>query len=221
MSERADVVVVGMGPGGKEVAGKLAEAGRVDGMAGTATATASWEPVARRIREEATTDWGDKIAVDRFVGKGGRFLRGRARLTGPGRVVIEGETFEASRAVVLATGQVPAIPPVDGLAGTPYWTNRQAVKAAELPDSLVVLGGGAVGLELAQAYARFGVSVSVVEVLDRLMAVEEPEVAGLDRPACRPVRPRGGHGRAGPRPPGRSMWTIGCGPVTGCGRSGT
>jgi pyruvate/2-oxoglutarate dehydrogenase complex dihydrolipoamide dehydrogenase (E3) component len=218
VSERVDVVVVGMGPGGEEVAGKLAEAGlavlgteaelvggecpywgcipskmmiraanllaetrRVDGMAGHAAATPSWEPVARRIRDEATTDWDDKIAVDRFVGKGGRFVRGKARLAGPGRVTVDGATFEASRAVVLATGQVPAIPPIDGLAGTPYWTNRHAVKTAQLPESLLVLGGGAIGLELAQAYARFGVSVTVVEALDRLVPLEEPESSVLIR----------------------------------------
>jgi pyruvate/2-oxoglutarate dehydrogenase complex dihydrolipoamide dehydrogenase (E3) component len=218
VSEQVDVVVVGMGPGGEEVAGKLAEAGlavigieaelvggecpywgcipskmmiraanllaetgRVGGMAGQASATPSWEPVARRIREEATTDWDDKIAVDRFVDKGGRFVRGRARLAGPGRVAVGGETFEASRAVVLATGQVPAVPPIEGLAGTPYWTNREAVKTAALPESLVVLGGGAVGLELAQVYARFGVAVTVVEALERLVPVEEPEVSALIR----------------------------------------
>jgi pyruvate/2-oxoglutarate dehydrogenase complex dihydrolipoamide dehydrogenase (E3) component len=218
VSERVDVVVVGMGPGGEEVAGKLAEAGlavvgieaelvggecpywgcipskmmiraanllaeagRVGGMAGQASASPSWEPVARRIREEATTDWDDKIAVDRFVGKGGRFLRGRARLAGPGRVAVGGEMFEACRAVVLANGQVPAVPPIDGLAGTPYWTNREAVKTAELPESLVVLGGGAIGLELAQTYRRFGGAVTVVEALDRLVPVEEPEVSALVR----------------------------------------
>lgn len=64
-----------------------------------------------------------------------------------------------------------------------YWTNRQAVEAAELPESLIVLGGGAIGLELAQVYARFGVSVSVVEALDRLMPMEEPEVSALVRTA--------------------------------------
>jgi pyruvate/2-oxoglutarate dehydrogenase complex dihydrolipoamide dehydrogenase (E3) component len=218
VSEQVDVVVVGMGPGGEEVAGKLAEAGlvvigieaelvggecpywgcipskmmiraanllaetgRVGVMAGQASATASWEPVARRIRDEATTDWDDKIAVDRFGDKGGRFVRGRARLAGPGRVAVGGQTFEASRAVVLATGQMPAVPPIDGLAGTPYWTNREAVKAAELPGSLIVLGGGAIGLELAQAYRRFGVAVTVVEALDRLVPVEEPEVSALIR----------------------------------------
>jgi pyruvate/2-oxoglutarate dehydrogenase complex dihydrolipoamide dehydrogenase (E3) component len=159
----------------------LAETGRVGGMAGQASAVPSWEPVARRIRDEATTGWDDKIAVDRFLGKGGRFVRGRARLAGPGRVAVGGQTFEASRAVVLATGQVPAVPPIDGLAGTPYWTNREAVKTADLPASLVVLGGGAIGLELAQAYRRFGVAVTLVEALERLVPIEEPEVSALVR----------------------------------------
>jgi len=221
MTEQVDAVVIGLGVGGEEVAGKLAEAGlsvvgieanlvggecpywgcvpskmmiraanllaetrRVDGIAGHANVTASWAPVAKRIREEATDSWNDKVAVDRFVGKGGRFVRGKARLAGPGRVeVSDGTAYHASRAVVLATGQVPAIPPVDGLAGTPYWTNREAIEAAELPGSMVVLGGGAIGLELAQAYRRFGVAVTVVEALDRLVPMEEPEASAVVREA--------------------------------------
>jgi pyruvate/2-oxoglutarate dehydrogenase complex dihydrolipoamide dehydrogenase (E3) component len=71
------------------------------------------------------------------------------------------------------------VPPIEGLAGTPYWTNREAIEAAEAPDSLLVLGGGAIGLELAQAFARFGVRVTVVEALDRLLAMEEPESSAL------------------------------------------
>jgi len=58
----------------------LAETRRVDGMAGHAEVTPDWEPVAARIRDEATDDWNDQVAVDRFTGKGGRFVRGRARL---------------------------------------------------------------------------------------------------------------------------------------------
>jgi pyruvate/2-oxoglutarate dehydrogenase complex dihydrolipoamide dehydrogenase (E3) component len=157
----------------------LAEARRLDGVAGHADVTPDWGPVAARIRDEATTDWNDQIAVDRFTGKGGRFIRGRARLTGPGRVEVDGETLEARRGVVLATGTEPAAPPIDGLADTPYWTNREAVEAKTLPASLLVLGGGAVGLELAQVYARFGVAVTVVEAVDRLLPAEEPEVSPL------------------------------------------
>ncbi|WP_236244465.1 NAD(P)/FAD-dependent oxidoreductase [Streptomyces sp. CC210A] len=157
----------------------LAEARRVPGMAGDSQVTPDFTPVAARIRDEATDDWNDQVAVDRFTRKGGRFVRGRARLTGPGRVEAEGETFAVRRAVVLATGSRPQIPPVPGLEGVPYWTNRQAVSAKEPPASLLVLGGGAIGMELAQAFARFGTAVTVVEAMERLLPAEEPEAGAL------------------------------------------
>jgi pyruvate/2-oxoglutarate dehydrogenase complex dihydrolipoamide dehydrogenase (E3) component len=212
----ADVVVIGMGPGGEEVAGRLAQAGldvvgieskllggecpywgcipskmmiraadlvaearRVPGMAGAATVEPSWEPVARRIRAEATDDWDDRVAVERFEGKGGRFRRGQGRLVGPGRVAVGDEVVEAARAVVIATGTEPAIPPLPGLAGVAYWTNREAIETREVPASLVVMGGGAVGLELAQVFRRFGAEVSVVEAADRLLPLEEPAAGEL------------------------------------------
>ncbi len=217
-TERVDAVVLGMGPGGEDVAGRLAEAGlsvvgieaalvggecpywgcvpskmmiraadllaearRVNQLAGHADVRPDWAPVAARIRAEATDDWNDQVAVDRFVGKGGRFVRGRGRLAGPGRIAVGDTVFEASRAVVVATGAEPAIPPIEGLADTPYWTNRAAIEAETLPASLIVLGGGAIGLELSQAYARFGVDVTVVEAFDRLLAAEEPESSALLR----------------------------------------
>lgn len=159
----------------------LAEARRIHGMAGEAIVRPSWEPVARRIREEATSDWDDTIAVDRFKDAGATFVRGRARLDGPGRVAVAGEVFEASRAVVLSTGSRPVIPPIEGLEGTPYWTNREALEADTLPESLVVLGGGAIGLELAQVYARFGTAVTVLEAHDRVLSMEEPEASTVLR----------------------------------------
>ena len=155
----------------------IAETRRVDGLAGTATVTPDWSLVAQRIRDEATDDWNDQVAVDRFVDQGGQFVRGRARLLGPGRVEVDGRVIEARRGVVLATGTVPSVPPVPGLDQTPYWTNREAVETTSLPVSMIVLGGGAIGLELAQVFARFGVRVSVVEVADRLLAAEEPEAS--------------------------------------------
>ena len=122
-----DAIVVGLGPGGEQVAEELAEAGldvvgieaelvggecpywgcipskmmvrasdllaegrRIPGMAGTSVVTPDWSPVARRIREEATDFWDDKVAVDRFEGKGGRFIRGRARVTGRSSVEVDG-----------------------------------------------------------------------------------------------------------------------------------
>jgi pyruvate/2-oxoglutarate dehydrogenase complex dihydrolipoamide dehydrogenase (E3) component len=157
----------------------LAEARRIDGMAGTVTVTPDWEPVARRIRDEATDDWDDRVAVERFEGKGGTFVRGAGRLVAPGTVAVGDRTFTARRAVVLATGTEPAIPPIPGLADVPFWTNRDAVEAKELPTSLLVLGGGAIGVELAQALARFGVTVTVVEALDRLLPPETPAAGDL------------------------------------------
>lgn len=214
--EQVDVVVVGLGVGGEEVAGRLAQAGltvvgverrlvggecpywgcvpskmmiraanalaearRVADLAGTADVRPDWTPVARRIREEATADWTDTAAVDRLTNKGVRVLHGTARLTGPRRVDVDGQEFTASRGVVVATGTVPVVPPIDGLAGTPYWTNKEAIEVAELPESLVVLGGGAIGLELAQVFARFGVRVTIVEPGERLLAREEPESSAL------------------------------------------
>ncbi len=157
----------------------LAETRRVAGMAGQATAEPDFGPVAARIRDEATTGWDDQVAVDRFTGKGGTFVRGRGRLTGPGRVEVDGQEFAARRGVVLATGSSPQVPPVPGLEDVPYWTNRDAVSTTEPPASLLVLGGGAVGLELAQAFARFGSRVTVVEAAERLAPAEEPEVGDL------------------------------------------
>ncbi|SCG39428.1 Pyruvate/2-oxoglutarate dehydrogenase complex, dihydrolipoamide dehydrogenase (E3) component [Micromonospora siamensis] len=220
--EIVDVVVVGLGVGGEEVAGRLAEAGldvvgverdlvggecpywgcipskmmiraanalaeahRVNELAGSAEVRPDWAPVAKRIREEATDTWDDQAAVDRFIGKGGRFVRGAGRLDGPGRVRVGDQVFQARHAVVLGTGTRPSVPPIDGLADTPYWTNHQAIEVEKLPATLLVLGGGAIGLELAQVFARFGVRVTVIEAADRVLAVEEPESSKVAAAALR------------------------------------
>ena len=219
--EDTDVVVIGMGPGGEEVAEHLAESGlhvtgvesrlvggecpyfaciptkmmvraadllaetrRVPGMAGTSAVTPDWAPVARRIREEATDYWNDKVAVDRFTGKGGHFARGRGRITAPHEVTVTANdgsqrVFRARRGIVIATGTDPAVPPIDGLAGTPYWTNREIVAAEQVPSSLLVLGGGPTGAELAQVFARFGTRVTIVETQPGLLPAEEPEAGEL------------------------------------------
>jgi pyruvate/2-oxoglutarate dehydrogenase complex dihydrolipoamide dehydrogenase (E3) component len=156
----------------------LAEARRVPGMAGKVDVVADWAPVAERIRAEATDNWDDTVAVERFEGKGGRFVRGAGRITEPGRVAVDDRTFQADR-IVIATGTRAAVPPIPGLADTPFWTNREAIETDELPRSIIVLGGGAIGTELAQVYARFGVEVTVVEALDRLVPLEEPEAGAV------------------------------------------
>jgi pyruvate/2-oxoglutarate dehydrogenase complex dihydrolipoamide dehydrogenase (E3) component len=161
----------------------IAETRRVPGMAGASTVTPDWPTVAMRIKDEATDDWDDKVAADRFAGKGGHLVRGHGRITAPGRVTVstaEGtRMFAARKGIVINTGTEPAIPPIVGLAGTPYWTNRDIVRAEQVPRSLIVLGGGAIGAELAQVFARFGASVTVVEALPRLLSFEEPEAGML------------------------------------------
>src|SRR6476619_3745311 len=148
----------------------VAEARRVGDLAGTADVRPDWGRVATRIREEATDDWDDTVAVERLEAAGVRFVRGHGRLTGPRTVEVSGETFEASRGVVLNTGTAPAAPPIDGLADTPYWTNREAIRMDSLPSTLAVIGGGAIGAEIGQAVSRFGVRVTVLEVAGRILA---------------------------------------------------
>jgi pyruvate/2-oxoglutarate dehydrogenase complex dihydrolipoamide dehydrogenase (E3) component len=211
-----DVVVVGLGPGGEDAAGKLseagldvvgidaelvggecpywgcvpskmmiraanllAEAGRIEEMAGHARVSADFAPVARRIRDEATDSWDDKVAVDRLVGKGVTFVRGWARLEGGGKVSVRDELFEATKAIVLNPGTRAWAPPIDGLAGTPYWTNREAIETETVPESLIVIGGGAIGLELGQVFLRFGSAVTTIEAAPRLLVLEEPESSEL------------------------------------------
>ncbi len=157
----------------------LAEGRRIDGLAGTADVRADWAPVHARIRDEATDDWDDAVAVKRLEDAGVRFVRGHGTLTGPGVVEVAGETFEASRGVVLNTGTRPATPPIDGLADTPFWTNREVLRIDTLPGSLAVIGGGPIGAELAQALARFGVRVTVLEVGPHILGPVEPEAGAL------------------------------------------
>ncbi len=161
----------------------LAEARRVNGMAGTATVEPDWAPIAARIREQATDNWNDQVAVDRFEGKGGIFVRGRARFVGPRTVVVDERTFVAERGVVVATGTKPAIPPIPGIDTVDVWTNHEMIEAKELPASIVVLGAGAIGSELSQVMARFGTKVTLVEALDHLLPLEEPEAGSLLREA--------------------------------------
>lgn len=162
----------------------VAEVRRAAEVAGEATIAPAWSVVAARVDQQATTGWDDTIAVDRLRDAGASVLHGVARLSGTGRVVVEtadGEqvTYDARRGVVLNPGTRPAVPAVPGLADTPYWTNRDAVRVTELPGSLVVLGGGPIGCELAQVFARFGVRVTIVQHGPRLLPGDEPEAGEL------------------------------------------
>ncbi len=210
MSEH-DLIVIGLGPGGEEVAQRAAEAGldvlgidrrlvggecpywgcvpskvmvragnslaeaaRAIGLAGDGSVTPDWSKVAARVRE-VTGDWDDTIAVKRHLDRGETFVRGSARITGPREVEVDGERYTARRGLVIATGGAPAIPPIPGLSDVEYWTNREAIEADRDPASMVILGGGAIGLEFAQVYRRFGTDVTIVEHAPRLLTLEEPE----------------------------------------------
>jgi pyruvate/2-oxoglutarate dehydrogenase complex dihydrolipoamide dehydrogenase (E3) component len=166
----------------------ITEGRRIPGMAGRAEIVPDWAPVAGRIRDEATDDWDDTVAADRFTGKGGILVRGHGRITAPGEVTVtpaggpaagEAQVLRARLGIVVATGSSPAVPPIPGLAGTPFWTNHEAIEAEQVPESLVVLGGGAIGAELTQVFVRFGGRVSVAEGADRLLPLEEPEASDL------------------------------------------
>ena len=160
-------------------ANALAETRRVDQIAGTASVTPDFGLVARRIRDEATDNWDDTVAADRITDAGATLVRGHGRLDGDRRVAVGDTTYVASKGVVLNTGTSAAVPPIDGLADTPFWTNRGILETETAPASLIVIGGGPIGLELAQAFSRFGTEVTVLEVGDRIMAVEEPESSEL------------------------------------------
>ncbi len=154
----------------------LQEARRVPALAGgLGELRPDWSIVAKRIRDEATDDWDDRAAVERFTGKGGVFVRGTGRITGPGHVEVDGTTYAARRGIVVNTGTRPAVPPIDGLGDVDHWTNHDLLEATTLPETLIVLGGGAIGCELGQAVARFGVEVTIVEAGPRLLGPEEPE----------------------------------------------
>jgi pyruvate/2-oxoglutarate dehydrogenase complex dihydrolipoamide dehydrogenase (E3) component len=122
--------------------------------------------------------------IDGFSGGGAKpfeeqgitVLFDEVRLVGPHRLETSaGEHIEADH-IVIATGTEPTAPPVPGLEGAPYWTNKEAIWGSDhVPESLIVLGSGPIGIEFAQVYARFGAKVTVVEIFDRILYVEDPD----------------------------------------------
>ncbi len=113
---------------------------------------------------------------------GAKLVRGEGKLIDLRTVQVGGETLVARRGVVVANGGTALIPPIPGLDAVKFWTNRQAALPRELPGSLAVLGGGAVGVELGQAFARFGSKVTIIEAGPRLLGAEEPEAGVALRP---------------------------------------
>jgi dihydrolipoamide dehydrogenase len=155
----------------------LAEARAVDGAAQAVTGTLDRAAVLAR-RDRIAHDWDDASQVDWLKSTGISLLRGRARLTGPRRVVVdEGDTaveLLARGAVVIATGSEPAFPDVPGLAESLPWTSREATSVQDVPGSLVVIGGGVVAVEMATALSDLGARVTVLVRGDRLLPRMEP-----------------------------------------------
>lgn len=163
----------------------IAESRRLGRLAGDAAISTSWGVVADRISREATSGWDDRTAADRLRALGAHVVHGTGRLAGHHTVEVHRDSHQVAgryrtrRGVVLNTGTRPAEPRIEGLRGTPYWTNRDAARARHLPRTMIILGGGTVGCELAQAFARFGVGVTVVEPGPRLLGRSEPEASAL------------------------------------------
>jgi pyruvate/2-oxoglutarate dehydrogenase complex dihydrolipoamide dehydrogenase (E3) component len=143
--------------------------------------TVDFPKVSKRVRWMAR-DLDDGKPAAAMEATGARLVRGEGRLTDARTVEVGGEPLVAHRAVVIANGSTTAIPSIPGLDTVEYWTNRQAAIPGELPASLAILGGGAIGLELGQAFARLGSKVTVIESGPRLLGLEEPETGAALRP---------------------------------------
>jgi dihydrolipoamide dehydrogenase len=144
---------------------------------GTSTPQQDWEQVAA-YRDYMVRHLDDSKQVEGYERDGVRVYKGRGELRGRGQVSVGERLLEAEH-VIIATGSDPVIPEIQGLHDGGYWTNREATNLQQVPDSVVVLGGGPVGVELGQFMRRFGAAVSLVEAADRLLAREDPRVSEL------------------------------------------
>ena len=156
----------------------LEEVKRIPGAAEAVTGPLDVQALLDR-RDEVIHDLDDSVQLPWLEDRGIALLRGRGRLTGERRVDVElheggTEELEARKAVFLAGGTLPAMPPIEGLDQIDdAWTNRQSTTAKKIPDSMVILGGGVVGVEMSQAYASMGAKVSLVEGERKLLPREE------------------------------------------------
>jgi pyruvate/2-oxoglutarate dehydrogenase complex dihydrolipoamide dehydrogenase (E3) component len=154
-------------------------------------------------------------SVQRFAGLGVRVIAGVARFVDPATVTVDGSIVVQARRFVIATGSSPAVPPIPGLAQTPHLTNETIFDLCELPSRLVVIGGGAIGLELGQAFRRLGAQVTIIEAA-RPLANDDAECAqividALDREG---VEIRAGVSVQSARPtPGGVELAVRCGDV--------
>ncbi len=163
----------------------LAEARRVPGAAAAVTGDVDVERTLHS-RDEFAAHWDDKYQAQWVESIGCDLVRGVARLAGERIVEVDTEdatlVLRAHKAVVVATGSGAAIPPVEGLRDIRVWDNREITSAKEVPGRLLILGGGVVGVEMAQAWRWLGAEqVTIVEMQDRLVPAEEPFASDLLR----------------------------------------
>ncbi|MGZ4215851.1 MAG: dihydrolipoyl dehydrogenase family protein [Solirubrobacteraceae bacterium] len=150
---------------------------------GTSGAQTRWSDVAE-YRDYMIRNLDDEDEIESYEEQGIRVFKGKASLQGPGKVRVGRRTIRGDR-LVIATGSEADIPPIEGLAASGYWTNREATTLIRVPDSAIVLGGGPVGVELAQMLRRFGAEVDLFEASDSLLAREDPRVGELVLAALR------------------------------------
>lgn len=136
-----------------------------------------WAEV-REYRDYMNSGLEDGAKAKAYADMGIEVIKEHGELAGPGRVRAGDRELEAEE-IVIATGTLPAVPPLAGLDQVDYWTNREASAMKQIPSSAVVLGGGPVGIEFAQMLSRYGSEVTLVEAADRLLSGEEPEASEL------------------------------------------
>ena len=160
----------------------LSEASRARRLAASRVEwTVDFPTISRRALSMAR-NLDDSRSTSALQATGATLVRGEGTLTDLRTIDVRGEQLVARRAVVIANGTTPAIPPIAGLDTVEFWTNRQAAVPTELPASLAILGGGAIGVELGQAFARFGSKVTVIEAGSTVLGAEEPEAGAALRP---------------------------------------
>jgi pyruvate/2-oxoglutarate dehydrogenase complex dihydrolipoamide dehydrogenase (E3) component len=161
----------------------LAAARQVPGAAEAVTGELDPERVFWH-RDQVTSGWDDSGQLAFLADRRIALVQGEARIVEPGLVQAGERQLHYAR-LVIATGSVPSIPPLPGLSGCSYWTNREAAAAREVPHSLIVLGAGPVGCELAQVFRRLGSRVALVDIADRVLPRDDPEAGALLHDALR------------------------------------
>ncbi len=151
----------------------IGEGRRVPGVAQAITAELDVEAVLSR-RDEVIGGLDDAAHLPWLQSRGIELIRGTGRIVGECSVQVGERLLRAREAVIVASGSGPLMPPIPGLAEVSAWSNREITTAHEAPGRLIVLGGGPVGVEMAQAWASLGSRVSLVEAAERLLPKEEP-----------------------------------------------